>query len=158
MILMPLVVGPRPGHSALSLSRSEAHRGDVAALSLLFSGFSAQTLAGGAADAIALRNSSASSSVSEAQPLDDGSAGALGREGRVVSIPYLILATCACVATAMVHCAPDGTESMYDTVAQADEALDSARSCGSRHSSRDGTGPERRRLRAPSCRCPFGPI
>lgn len=66
-----------------------------------------------------------------------------------MSIPYLILAFSACIATAMVHYAPDGTESMYDTVAEADEALDSARSCGSRHSSRDGTRPERRPLVSP---------
>ena len=160
-MLLPLVREPHPTHAALS----PVHGGDdhASSLSLLFSGFPAQTLVEDAANSVT-NSTTVSSAEAEAQPLDD-SAGGHGGDKAVhagaagsrlqedvsgLSIPYLILCVSACIATAMVYGAPEGNEAMFDTVAQADEALDSARGCDGRRSSLVGSEPERRPLVSPS--------
>ena len=161
LVLLPLVREPHPTHAALSPS----HGGDdhVSSLSLLFSGFPAPTLAEDAANSVT-NSTTVSSAEAEAPLLDDGAAGHGGDEtghagaagshleedASGLSIPYLILCVSACIATAMVYAAPEGNEAMFDTVAQADEALDSARSCDARRPSFVGSAPERQPLVSPS--------
>jgi len=147
LLLLPLVVAPN--HSTLSLVRNAAAGGAGSSLSLLVSGFAAEQLEGRAEDA------AANATVREAEPVDAGNSEKHGasaswglEDSSDVSVPYLILFVSACIATTMIYYAPDASTSLYDTVTQADDALDSDRSTGRRLL--DGSEAECRRLVPPS--------